>query len=39
MQLGGLLLIAVGILEVTGAWSNAIIWLKVHWPGGYTTPL
>jgi cytochrome c-type biogenesis protein len=39
MQLGGLLLIAVGILEVTGAWSNAVIWLKVHWPGGYTTPL
>jgi cytochrome c-type biogenesis protein len=39
MQLGGLLLIAVGILEVTGAWGNAIIWLKVHWPGGYTTPL
>jgi hypothetical protein len=30
MQLGGLLLIAVGILEVTGAWSNAVIWLKVR---------
>jgi hypothetical protein len=24
---------------VSGAWNNAIIWLKVHWPGGYTTPL
>lgn len=38
-QIGGLLLIAVGILEVTGAWGQIIIWIKVHWPGSYTAPL
>ena len=30
-RIGGVLLIAVGLLEVTGAWSSAIIWLRVHW--------
>jgi cytochrome c-type biogenesis protein len=38
-QIGGLMLIAVGVLEVTGAWASAIIWLKVHWVGGYTPPI
>jgi cytochrome c-type biogenesis protein len=38
-QIGGLMLIAVGVLEVTGAWASAIIWLKVHWLNGYTTPI
>jgi cytochrome c-type biogenesis protein len=38
-QIGGLMLIAVGVLEATGAWAHAIIWLKVHWLGGYTTPI
>jgi cytochrome c-type biogenesis protein len=38
-QIGGLLLIAVGVLEVTGAWATAIIWLKVHWLSGYTPPI
>jgi len=35
-QIGGVLLIAVGLLEVTGAWAAAILWLKIHWLAGYT---
>ena len=38
-QIGGLMLITVGVLEVTGAWASAIIWLKVHWLSGYTPPI
>jgi len=38
-RIGGVLLIAVGVLEVTGAWSAAITWLQVHWLSGYTAPL
>ena len=30
-RIGGVLLIAVGLLEVTGLWTTAILWLKVHW--------
>ena len=37
-RVGGLLLIAVGVLEVTGAWSGAMTWLKVHWLSGYNAP-
>jgi cytochrome c-type biogenesis protein len=37
-RIGGLLLIAVGVLEVTGAWSGAMTWLKVHWLSGYNAP-
>jgi cytochrome c-type biogenesis protein len=36
---GGAMLVAVGILEVTGAWSSALLWLKVHWVGNYQSPL
>ena len=38
-RIGGLLLITVGLLEVTGAWASAITWLQVHWLTGYTTPI
>jgi cytochrome c-type biogenesis protein len=38
-RIGGALLVAVGILEVTGAWSAAMTWLQVHWIGGYSSPL
>jgi cytochrome c-type biogenesis protein len=38
-RIGGALLVVVGILEVTGAWTSAIIWLKGHWFNGYATPL
>jgi hypothetical protein len=29
----------VGILEVTGAWTVAIDWLKTHWLASYQSPL
>jgi cytochrome c-type biogenesis protein len=38
-MIGGAMLIAVGLLEVTGAWASAITWLQVHWLSGYTTPI
>jgi cytochrome c-type biogenesis protein len=38
-RIGGIMLIVVGLLEVTGAWAHAITWLKVHWTSGYTTPI
>jgi cytochrome c-type biogenesis protein len=38
-RIGGLMLIAVGVLEVTGVWANAIHWLQAHWVNGYTTPI
>jgi cytochrome c-type biogenesis protein len=37
-RIGGLLLVAVGLLEVTGAWSSAMSWLQVHWLSGYNAP-
>jgi cytochrome c-type biogenesis protein len=39
MRIGGLLLIAVGVLEVTGAWSTALTWLQIHWTNGYNPPI
>jgi cytochrome c-type biogenesis protein len=38
-RVGGLLLVVVGLLEVTGAWTSAVSWLQSNWFGGYTTPL
>jgi cytochrome c-type biogenesis protein len=38
-RIGGALLVAVGLLEVTGAWATAMTWLKIHWIGGYQPPL
>jgi cytochrome c-type biogenesis protein len=31
-RIGGLLLIVIGILEVTGAWNTFVLWLQVHFP-------
>jgi len=36
---GGAMLVTVGILEVTGAWSSALLWLKLHWISNYQAPL
>src|SRR5499433_3116655 len=36
---GGAMLLAVGILEVTGAWSSALLWLKTHWVSSYQSPI
>ena len=38
-RIGGGLLVVVGILEVTGAWTAAIVWLKTHWLASYQSPL
>jgi cytochrome c-type biogenesis protein len=38
-RIGGAMLICVGLLEVTGAWSTFVAWLQVHWVGGYQAPL
>ena len=36
---GGAMLVCVGLLEVTGAWSTFMAWLQVHWVSGYQPPL
>jgi cytochrome c-type biogenesis protein len=36
---GGAMLVAVGVLQVTGIWTVAMTWLRVHWIGGYQLPL
>ncbi len=38
-RIGGAMLVAVGVLQVTGAWTVALTWLRVHWIGGYELPL
>jgi cytochrome c-type biogenesis protein len=39
MRIGGVMLIAVGVLEVTGGWAAAVTWLQVHWLNGYNAPI
>src|SRR6266702_3806269 len=36
---GGAMLVGVGLLEVTGAWTAALTWLQTHWVSGYPSPL
>jgi cytochrome c-type biogenesis protein len=38
-QIGGAMLVCVGLLEVTGAWSTFMAWLQVHWVSNYQPPL
>jgi len=38
-RIGGLMLMTVGLLEATGAWTSAIVWLHSHWFSGFSTPL
>jgi cytochrome c-type biogenesis protein len=38
-QVGGGMLVIVGVLEVTGVWTNAILWMQLHWISGYQSPL
>jgi cytochrome c-type biogenesis protein len=38
-RIGGILLIAVGLLEATGAWTAAVTWLHDHWFSSYTLPI
>jgi cytochrome c-type biogenesis protein len=37
--IGGGMLVTVGLLEVTGAWTAAITWMQIHWFHGYTPPI
>jgi cytochrome c-type biogenesis protein len=37
--IGGLLLVAVGVLELTGTWNDLIIWLRDNLPGFGEAPL
>jgi cytochrome c-type biogenesis protein len=38
-RVGGVMLVAVGLLEATGAWTSAVNWLHTHWFSSYNTPL
>jgi cytochrome c-type biogenesis protein len=38
-RVGGVLLVVVGVLEVTGGWTSAVNWLHTHWFNGYNPPL
>jgi cytochrome c-type biogenesis protein len=38
-QVGGGMLVIVGVLEVTGTWTNAILWMQLHWIRSYQSPL
>ena len=37
--IGGGMLVAVGVLEVTGVWTSAITWVQIHWIVGYNSPI
>ncbi len=32
------MLVLVSVLQVTGAWTAAMTWLRVHWISGYELP-
>lgn len=38
-RVGGVLLVAVGLLEATGAWTVAVTWMHTHWFSGYQLPI
>jgi cytochrome c-type biogenesis protein len=38
-RVGGGMLVVLGVLEVTGAWTAALNWLRAHWISGYELPL
>src|SRR5579859_6569979 len=38
-RVGGAMLVCVGLLEVTGAWTTFMAWLQVHWVSNYQPPL
>jgi cytochrome c-type biogenesis protein len=37
--IGGGMLVVVGLLEVTGAWTTAVTWMQIHWFSGYAPPI
>jgi cytochrome c-type biogenesis protein len=38
-RIGGTMLVCVGLLEVTGAWSVFMDWLQTHWVSSYQPPI
>jgi hypothetical protein len=36
---GGVLLLAVGVLMVSGVWTDWVAWVQAHLVGGFTTVL
>ncbi len=38
-RIGGAMLVCVGLLEVTGAWTAFMAWLQVHWVSNYEPPI
>jgi cytochrome c-type biogenesis protein len=38
-RIGGVMLVAVGLLEATGAWTAAVTWLHTHWFSSFTPPI
>ena len=38
-RIGGAMLVAVGVLELTGAWTAALLWIQTHWVANYQTPI
>jgi cytochrome c-type biogenesis protein len=39
MRVGGGLLIVVGILQVSGAWTVVMNWMRLHWISSYSSPI
>ena len=39
MRIGGGLLVVVGILQVSGAWTVVMNWLRIHWISSYSSPI
>jgi cytochrome c-type biogenesis protein len=38
-RVGGAVLVAVGVLELTGTWTAAMQWIQTHWVAGVNSPL
>ncbi len=39
MRIGGGLLVVVGVLQVSGAWTVVMNWLRIHWISSYSSPI
>jgi cytochrome c-type biogenesis protein len=38
-RVGGVMLVAVGVLELTGTWTAALQWIQTHWVASYQSPI
>jgi cytochrome c-type biogenesis protein len=39
LRIGGVLLVSIGVLEVTGTWATFVQWLQDHVVGSFTSPI